>query len=170
LILKGNLRFPVAISNEAKHLIESLLVVEPEKRISISQILRHPWLKDAIDGIDNTVEDDMHDFEVAQRFQRDECNFNPLSLCVAGSNDELESARLEPHETNPMAHIGNINVMNLDNLFSNESPAEVRDPSEKAKLSYNNYCAVTQDNGTHHIDEEALRVLDSFGYPRSLVI
>ena len=64
LILKGHLRFPVSVSNDAKHLIDSLLVVQPEKRISISQILRHPWLKDAIDGIEGTEEDDMHDFAV----------------------------------------------------------------------------------------------------------
>ncbi len=35
LILKGSLRYPVTISADAKHLIESLLVVIPEKRISI---------------------------------------------------------------------------------------------------------------------------------------
>ena len=35
LILKGSLRYPVTISADAKHLIESLLVVVPEKRISI---------------------------------------------------------------------------------------------------------------------------------------
>jgi len=29
---------------------------------------------------------------------------------------------------------------------------------------------VTQDYYTHHIDEEALRVLESFGYPRKLVL
>jgi len=62
LILKGSLRYPVSITNDAKQLIESLLVVVPEKRISIPQILRHLWLKDAIDGNEGTDEDDMHDF------------------------------------------------------------------------------------------------------------
>lgn len=62
LILKGGLRYPVAISPDAKHLIESLLVVTPEKRISIPMILRHVWLKDATDGIEGTDEDDIHDF------------------------------------------------------------------------------------------------------------
>ena len=33
-----------------------------------------------------------------------------------------------------------------------------------------NYCAVTQDFNTYRIDEEALRVLEQFGYPRKLVI
>jgi serine/threonine protein kinase len=56
------LKYPIAISAEAKHMIESLLVVQPEKRISIPNVLRHPWLKDVIDGIEGTEEDDIHDF------------------------------------------------------------------------------------------------------------
>ena len=42
--------------------------------------------------------------------------------------------------------------------------------STLCKLSYMNYCAVTQDFNTYHIDEEALRILESFGYPRQYVI
>jgi hypothetical protein len=72
-----------------------------------------------------------------------------------------------------MQQIGNINVLNIDNLFTNDSPTPEsmgKADGKLAKLSYNNYCAVTQDFGTHHMDEEALRVLESFGYPRALVI
>lgn len=61
-------------------------------------------------------------------------------------------------------------MLNIDNLFTNESPSTVGTVGKSGKLSYNNYCAVTQDFGTHHMDEEALRVLESFGYPRALVI
>ena len=41
-----------------------MLVVEPTKRISIPEILRHPWLKglDAELGIESNEEDDDHDF------------------------------------------------------------------------------------------------------------
>jgi len=99
-------------------------------------------------------------------FNREECNFNPL--CVITEND-LEP-RLEPQDTNPMQQIGNINVLNIDNLFTNESPSDLAASGVPGKLSYNNYCAVTQDFGTHHMDEEALRVLESFGYPRALVM
>ena len=69
-----------------------------------------------------------------------------------------------------MQQIGNINVLNIDNLFTNDSPINQGVSAKTSKLSYNNYCAVTQDLGTHHMDEEALRVLESFGYPRALVI
>ena len=47
----------------------------------------------------------------------------------------------------------NINVVNVDNLFY--------DGNYSTRLSYQNYCAVTQDYYTHHIDEEALRVLET---------
>ena len=33
------------ISDEAKDLIQKLLVVDPEERLSSEQILRHPWLQ-----------------------------------------------------------------------------------------------------------------------------
>lgn len=56
----------------------------------------------------------------------------------------------------------NISVINIDNLFY--------DGNVTCKLSYSNYCAVTQDYYTHRIDEEAIRVLENFGYPRSKVI
>mmetsp|Transcript_18945 Transcript_18945/g.25668 ORF Transcript_18945/g.25668 Transcript_18945/m.25668 type:complete len:93 (-) Transcript_18945:75-353(-) len=72
-----------------------------------------------------------------------------------------------------MQQIGNINVINIENIFheigepAQESPVE---NGANSKLNYDNYCAVTQDFGTHRIDEEALKVLEGFGYPRKLVI
>lgn len=69
--------------------------------------------------------------------------------------------------------------MNLENIFHNvngtqqSTESNPRQPSESEavdKLSYANYSALTQDFGTYHVDEEALRVLEGFGYPRSLVI
>lgn len=70
-----------------------------------------------------------------------------------------------------MHQIGNINVLDIENLFDEggASGAQAATP-EINRLSYVNYCAVTQDFGTHHIDEEALKVLEGFGYPRKLVI
>lgn len=35
LILRGNFKYPVPITEDARNLIESLLMIEPEKRISI---------------------------------------------------------------------------------------------------------------------------------------
>jgi hypothetical protein len=65
-------------------------------------------------------------------------------------------------DKSPLYQGGNINQINIDNLFY--------DGNFTCKLSYTNYCAVTQDYYTHRIDEEALRVLENFGYSRSMVI
>ncbi|KAI8335534.1 kinase-like domain-containing protein [Chlamydoabsidia padenii] len=35
---------PHSLSNEAKHLVKKMLVVEPHKRITMNEILNHPWL------------------------------------------------------------------------------------------------------------------------------
>ena len=40
------------ISEEARDLIQKLLVVDPEERLSSEQILRHPWLQvTVVDGL-----------------------------------------------------------------------------------------------------------------------
>ena len=68
LILECKLKYPHPISDSARQLIEALLVVEPEKRISIPEILRHPFLKqcllDELDGSedDDDCKNDEHDF------------------------------------------------------------------------------------------------------------
>lgn len=69
-----------------------MLVVQPENRISIPNILAHKWLKvsDNIEGDVSDDGDDAHDFEVSLMFGRTECNFNPL-LGVVGSNQNSES-------------------------------------------------------------------------------
>ena len=51
--------------------------------------------------------------------------------------------------------------MNIDNLFPDSTYA--------TKLSYTDYCAITQDFATMHMDEEALQVLEGLGYPRRIV-
>ena len=72
-----------------------------------------------------------------------------------------------------MHQIGNINVLDIENLFHGDPPdgsPPVGNTDHNNRLQYDNYCAVTQDFGTHRIDEEALKVLEGFGYPRKLVI
>ncbi len=72
LIIQGNFKYSVPISSEAKDMIERMLVVEPSKRISIPEILAHPWIKSAVDndGMDCTEDDDDHDFRTSISFQR----------------------------------------------------------------------------------------------------
>ena len=46
LILKGNYNKISEISDEASHLINSILEVDPKKRITTEQILVHPWMRE----------------------------------------------------------------------------------------------------------------------------
>ena len=80
LILQGNFQYPVPISEEARDLIQKMLMLVPHQRISIPEMLNHPWMKGALDpdGIEGTEEDDDHDFRMGLSFQRQECNLNPL--------------------------------------------------------------------------------------------
>ena len=68
LILKGVFDFPVStISAEAKDLVRKMLVLTPENRISIPEMLNHPWIKDTGDSLG---EDDEHDLKVGATFFR----------------------------------------------------------------------------------------------------
>ncbi len=55
-----------------------------------------------------------------------------------------------------------INNVDVGNLFFKEKSV--------ARLSYADYCYIANDFYTQHIDEEALRTLEKFGYPREAVI
>lgn len=47
LILQGEFTFPVdSVSDDVKDLIRKMLVLTPENRISIPQMLNHPWVSD----------------------------------------------------------------------------------------------------------------------------
>jgi serine/threonine protein kinase len=70
LILKGSFDFAVpSISEDVKDLIKKMLVLTPEQRISVPEILNHPWLNEFIDGV-NTEEDEEHDMKVGATFFR----------------------------------------------------------------------------------------------------
>ncbi|XP_043288883.1 serine/threonine-protein kinase SIK3-like isoform X1 [Venturia canescens] len=44
VVISGKFRIPFFMSAECEKLIRHMLVVEPERRLSISQILAHPWM------------------------------------------------------------------------------------------------------------------------------
>jgi len=50
----------------------------------------------------------------------------------------------------------------VDNLFCNDKCEN--------KLDYTDYKSLTEDFATMHIDENALSVIEGFGYPRNLVM
>lgn len=46
MIQKGEFDFPRDASEHAKSLISGLIVVNPKKRMTLPEILNHPWLKE----------------------------------------------------------------------------------------------------------------------------
>ena len=52
-IISGKFKVPKTISNEAKDLINKILVVNPKKRITIKNIKNHPWLLNYLEKNNN---------------------------------------------------------------------------------------------------------------------
>jgi serine/threonine protein kinase len=101
LILKGTFEFPVdSISSEAKDLIRKMLVLQPEKRIMIPDILNHSWVRECKES-HSLEDDDEHDLKVGATFFRQEC------MNGIGSPSGMES--------------GNINYINVENLYYKSS-------------------------------------------------
>lgn len=46
LIQKGEFEFPQDASEHARSLISGLIVVNPKKRMTLPELLNHPWLKE----------------------------------------------------------------------------------------------------------------------------
>lgn len=72
------------MSDHAKDLIGRMLQVNPSDRISIPELLKHPWTKKTGNDpygfpICDNEDDDEHDFSVGFSFQRNGCNFDPIT-------------------------------------------------------------------------------------------
>lgn len=79
------------------------------------------------------------------------------------SRDEISSSIRSANQTEEMR--ANINVINVDNIFFDERGGE----KYKVKLNYDEYCALTQDYYTYKIDEDAIKVMETFGFTRDMI-
>ena len=120
-------------------MIRGLIKLNPEERLSIPEILSHPWIKKQ----KGNSEEDCNEY-----LAREDC-----------MNESEE-------ESQPSA-----NNLNIENVFFSGKP--------NVKLSFQDYCYIANDFYTHHLgigtyadllDEEAIKVVEAFGYPRALVI
>ncbi len=123
--------FPVPISEPAAQLITSLLRIDPVERLSIPEILAHPWMQIGSEGSFS---------------ETNSMYFNSKNCCDAQPSD-LAS---------------NINNVNVRNLFFRETGTE--------RLSYGDYCYISNDLYTCRIEEEVVKVMEGFGYPRKVII
>lgn len=67
---------------------------------------------------------------------------------------------------------GNINFINVENLYY-KCTQEVKSGvpvNPQNKIKYSDYCALTEDFMTYRIDEEALSIVEGYGYNRKMII
>lgn len=147
LILKGEFTFPCELSSEAQALVRGMIQLEPKQRLTVPQILSHAWLKE--------TNEDESDEEEEDKDEGDGTKDGKDNSTVTGGQGTKSDIDLKNIQ-------GNVNYVNVDNLFYHEN--------YKIKLSYTDYCCITEDFSTENIDEEALQVCDNFGFPRQFVI
>ncbi|GAB4846161.1 Calcium-dependent protein kinase 33 [Ancistrocladus abbreviatus] len=95
-ILQGHIDFESkpwpSISNSAKDLVRKMLTQDPKKRITATQVLEHPWLKDGAASdkpIDSAVLSRMKQFRAMNKFKK-------LALKVIAENlsgDEIQGLK-----------------------------------------------------------------------------
>ena len=113
--------------------------------MTVPQILSHAWLKE-------TNEDESDDEEENNKEEEEDGAKNTNAVVGGGQNGNKTS------DIDLKNIQGNVNYVNVDNLFYHEN--------YKIKLSYTDYCCITEDFSTENIDEEALAVCENFGFPR----
>nr|CAI5832664.1 unnamed protein product [Callosobruchus analis] len=59
VVIEGKFRIPYFMSQDCEHLIRHMLVVDPDRRLSMQQIVRHRWLADA-PPVDTGPDPDLH--------------------------------------------------------------------------------------------------------------
>ena len=153
LILKGEFSFPENLSKEAHDLVKSMIKLEPAQRATIPQVLSHPWLKET-----NEMESDTEDEDEEEADEERKSSKNPDK----SESKKKESAQQKSNDIDLSSIQGNVNYVNVDNLFYHEN--------YKTKLSYTDYCCITEDFTSENIDEEALKVCENFGFPRHFMI
>ena len=115
-------------------------------------MLSHPWLKET-----NELESDTEEEE-------EECDEEQKSAKNVDKSDgkKKESNQQKTNDIDLSSIQGNVNYVNVDNLFYHEN--------YRVKLSYTDYCCITEDFTSENIDEEALKVCENFGFPRHFMI
>lgn len=160
LIKKAEFDFPEfkngeQLSDEVKELIRGMIKLEPTARLTIPQILHHPWLKE----LNSSTEES--DEEEEEEAKGEEVKGEVGKQTEQGKANE-EKKKDDDDDIDFKSISGNINYVNVDNLFYNEN--------YKTKLSYTNYCCITEDFTTKQLDEEAIKQVISLGFPREFIL
>ena len=73
LIIEGNYSYPpriwANISEPAKKLLDQFLILDPEKRITPEEALKHPWMKEAVNTPLDTTQSNIKEFQHAAKLR-----------------------------------------------------------------------------------------------------
>lgn len=122
LIKKGEFAYPNDLTDDAKKLIEGCITLDPFKRLTLPQILAHEWLKETNDDSEESEEETESKNATPGPSAPDD------KTKTDGKSKQEES---KDEDIDLKAISGNINFVNVDNLFYQENYG--------VKLSYTDY-------------------------------
>jgi serine/threonine protein kinase len=144
LILAGEFTFPIELTEDAQNMIYGLLKLNPNDRFTIPQIFGHPWLKETNEDSDEDDEEEEEEEDEGGEKTKD-------GEKKEGGGAKGKKKEGEDGEDIDLKSIGaNINFVNVDNLFYEEN--------YRTKLSYTDYCCITEDFTTHHIGKSKILI------------
>ena len=136
LIIKGKFNVINDISNDAKHLIKCLLEVDPKKRITINNILNHPWLI----NVDVTNNKNYNLFTNAEKVLLAKSNVDYRD--INNKNDMVEYFDLRNLDTSE--EIGNKNINSKSLILAPFNSSMTND--KENEYDYNNKSLIIKNN------------------------
>jgi len=138
LIMKGKFNNINDISNDAKHLIKCLLEVDPKKRISINNILNHPWLI----NVDVNNNKNYNLFTNAERILLNKSNVDYRD--INNKNDMIEYFDLRNLDT--FEDNENKNIHSKSYILAPFNSSMTYDNIKNNNYDYNNKSLIIQNN------------------------
>ena len=128
VIMKGDYNNINDISNEANHLLKCILEVDPKKRISINDILSHPWL------INVDIDCNYNLFTNAERVLLSKSNVDYRDLKY--KDDMIENFNIRNLDTEEEYESKNINTKSI--ILAPFNSSIILNESQKSLIDNNN--------------------------------
>ncbi|XP_071068447.1 serine/threonine-protein kinase SIK3 isoform X6 [Dasypus novemcinctus] len=140
-VLSGKFRIPFFMSTECEHLIRHMLVLDPNKRLSMEQICKHKWMKlgDADPNFDRLIAECQ---QLKEERQMDPLNEDVLLAMEDMGLDKERTLQAEQAGTAMNISVPQVQLINPDNQIVEAEGAvnldsdEGEEPSPEALVRY----------------------------------
>ncbi|XP_021093359.1 serine/threonine-protein kinase SIK3 isoform X7 [Heterocephalus glaber] len=140
-VLSGKFRIPFFMSTECEHLIRHMLVLDPNKRLSMEQICRHKWMKlgDADPNFDRLIAECQ---QLKEERQTDPLNEDVLLAMEDMGLDKERTLQAEQAGTAMSISVPQVQLINPENQIVepdgtlNLDSDEGEEPSPEALVRY----------------------------------